>query len=153
VSRVAPQPDEASRRRTARGTLVLGVLICLPRLVLVWFAAPVVDLLQIAATLLFVGGLLVIAFAIFRFKALRGPSVWPLGVAGIVAVLVAGVLVQVFPPGRSQIAYDGGVLAPPGAVAYQYLYVLLGALSQLGLMLVVGSVGVAISNRRSRRAG
>jgi hypothetical protein len=153
VSRIAAQPDEASRRRTARGTLILGILVLLPRLVLVWFAKPVVDLLQIAATLVFVGGLLVIAFAIFRFKALRGPSVWPIGVAGVVCVIVAGVLVLLFPPGQSQIAYDGGVLAPPSAIAYQYAYLALGAMSQLGLMLIVGSVGVAITNRRSRRAG
>jgi hypothetical protein len=153
MSRVAAQPDESARRRTARGTLILGILICVPRLVLVWFARPVVDILQVATTLLFVGGLLVIAFAIFRYRSLRGPSVWPLGVAGVVCVAVAGILLKVFPAGQAQLAYDGGVLAPPAAIAYQYFYVALGAMSQLGLMLIVGAVGVAITNRRSRRAG
>lgn len=152
MSRVAAQPDEASRRRAARGTLILGLLILLPRLVLVWFARPVVDILQIAATLVFVGGLLVIAFAVFRFNALHGPSVWPVGVAGVGCVLVAGVLVVLFPAGQAQIAYDGGVLAPPSAIAYQYAYLALGAMSQLGLMLIVGAVGIAITNRRTRRA-
>jgi hypothetical protein len=152
MSRVAQQPDGAARRRTARGTLLLGILICVPRLVLVWFARPVVDILQVATTLLFVGGLLVIAFAIFRYKALRGPSVWPLGVAGVVCVLLAGILLKVFPAGQAQLAYDGGVLAPPAAIVYQYCYVALGGMSQLGLMLIVGSIGVAITNRRSRRA-
>jgi hypothetical protein len=153
VSRVAQQPDEAARRRTARGTLLLGVLICVPRLVVVWFAQPLVDILQIATTLLFVGGLLVIAIAVFRYKALRGPGVWPLAVAGVAGVIVAGVVLKVLPPGQAQIAYDGGVLAPPAAVAYQYFYVLLGAMSQLGLMLIVGAIGVAITNRRTRRSG
>ncbi|MBW4040892.1 MAG: hypothetical protein HIU86_02020 [Acidobacteria bacterium] len=152
MSRVAPQPDEAARRRTARGTLILGILICVPRLVLVWFARPVVDILQVATTLLFVGGLLVIAVAIFRYKAIRGPSVWPLAVAGVVCVLLAGVLLKVFPAGQAQLAYDGGVLAPPAAIAYQYGYVALGGMSQLGLMLIVGAIGVGITNRRSRRA-
>ena len=151
MSRIAAQPDEAARRRTARGTLLLGLLILVPRLVLVWFARPVVDILAIGTTLVFVGGLLVVAFGVFRFKALHGPSVWPIGVAGAVSVLVAGVVLRLLPPGQAQIAYDGGVFTPPAAIAYQYFYLLLGAMSQLGLMLIVGAVGIAITNRRSRK--
>lgn len=131
---------------------MLGILICVPRLVLVWFARPVVDILQLATTLLLVGGLLVVAIALFRYKALRGPSVWPLGLAGVLCVLAAGVLVAVLPPGQAQIAYDGGVLAPPAAIAYGYFYLALGAVSQLGLMLIVGTIGRAIMNARTRRA-
>jgi hypothetical protein len=152
VSRVAAPPDPIASRRAAWGTLVLGVLFCLPRLVLVWFARAVFDVLQIGSTLLFVAGLLVIAIAIFRFRALRTERVLAIGVAGAIGVAVAAVVVAVAPPGSAQVAYEGGLLAPPAAIAYQYLYVALGGLSQLGLMLVVGAVGVGITHWRSRRA-
>ena len=143
MSRVAAQPDEAARRRTARGTLLLGLLICVPRLVLVWFARPVVDILAVGTTLVFVGGLLVIAFGDLpvqgaarteRLAARRRRRGERAG---------RGIVLRLLPAGQAQIAYDGGVLAPPAAIAYQYFYLLLGAMSQLGLMLIVGAVGVA----------
>jgi hypothetical protein len=151
MSRVAPQPDLPTRRRRARGTLILGILICLPRFVLVWFVSPLFDLLQIAATLLFVGGLLVIAIGIFQLRLLTTRVVWPIGVIGALGVVAAAIIVQIAPPGGARIAYEGSVIAPPAAVAYQYVYLVLGGMSQLGLMLIVGAVGLAITNRRSRR--
>ena len=153
MSRVAPQPDRPTRRRAARGTLVLGLLVCLPRLIVAWLVLPpAFDVLLVALTLLFVAGLLVIAVAVFRFQALRTDVVWPIGVVGAVAVLVSGIVVRLAPAGTAApLDYDGGLLAPPAAIAYQYLYLLLGAMSQLGLMLIVGAVGVAITHRRSAR--
>jgi hypothetical protein len=77
--------------------------------------------------------------------------VLPLAVAGLAAVVVAGVLVRAFPAQGAPIPFDGGLLAPVPVVLHQYLYLLLGALSQLGLMVVVGAAGRAITARRSRR--
>jgi len=151
VSRVAEQPDPATRLRRARGILVLGLLACLPRVVLVWFVAPVLDLLQVIATLVFVGGLLLVAIGVFNLRLIRTRTVWPVGVIGAVSVAVAAIVVRLVPPGTAPFAYGGSFVAPPAAVAYQYGYLLLGAMSQLGLMLVVGAVGLAITHRRSRR--
>lgn len=151
MSRIAAQPDPATRRRQAHGLLVLGLLACLPRVVLVWFVSPALDIWQVVATLVFVGGLLVLALAIFQFRLLRTEVVWPIGVIGVVAVAIAAVVVLLVPPGTAPFAYSGSLIAPPAAVAYQYLYLLLGAMSQLGLMLVVGAVGLAITHWRSRR--
>jgi hypothetical protein len=152
MSRVAPEADEPTRRRAARGTVILGLLLLVPRLVLAWFAGPILDLLQVAAVLVFVGGLLVIAFGIFRYRMLRNGRIWPIAVIGAACVLLAGILVTTFPPGKAQIAFEGGVLVPPSVIAYQYLYFALGAMSQLGLMLLVGSIGSAVVAYRSRRA-
>ncbi|WP_375387329.1 hypothetical protein [uncultured Amnibacterium sp.] len=153
MSRVAPQPDRATRLRRARGTLILGLLLCLPRAVLVWFVSPALDLLQVVTTLVFVGGLLVIAIAIFQLRALRTEAVWPIGLIGVASVAIAAVAVLLVPPGTAPFAYGGSLIAPPAAAAYQYGYLLLGAMSQLGLMLIVGAVGLAITHRRSRRTG
>jgi hypothetical protein len=153
VSRAAPPPDREALRRRARRFALGGLAACLPRLVLVWFVLPpAFDLLLVAVTLLFVGGLLLLAIAIFQAAALRTGRVLPIGVAGAVGVVLAGIVVRAAPAGGSPVAYDGGVLAPGIAVLYQYAYLLLGAMSQLGLMLVVGTVGVALSRRRSNRA-
>ena len=151
MSRLAAQPDPATRRRQARGLLVLGLAGCLPRIVLVWFVSAALDLWQVVATLVFVGGLLVIAIAIFQLRLLRTEKVWPIGVIGAVGVAVAAVVVQLVPPGTAPFAYGGSLIAPPAAVAYQYFYLALGAMSQLGLMLIVGAVGLAITAWRSRR--
>lgn len=152
MSRIAPPPEPAVVRRRARRALLIGVALCLPRLVLAWLVLPpAFDLLLIAVTLLFVGGLLAVAIAVFQFVALRTERVLPIAVAGAVGVLLAGVIVTAFPAQGAPVAFDGGLVAPAAVVLHQYLYLLLGAMSQLGLMLVVGSLGVAITRLRSRR--
>jgi hypothetical protein len=153
MSRVAPPPQKDVLRRRARRALLIGVACCLPRVVLAWLVLPpAYDLLLIAVTLLFVGGLLAIAIAVFQFVALRTERVLPVAVVGALAVLVAGVVVGMFPAQGAPVAFDGGLIAPVAVVLHQYLYLLLGAMSQLGLMLVVGAVGVAVTRLRTRRA-
>jgi hypothetical protein len=153
MSRVAPPPEPAVLQRRARRALLIGVACCLPRLVLAWLVLPpAYDLLLIAVTLLFVGGLLAIAIAVFQFAALRTERVLPIALVGVVAVVAAGVVVGLFPAQGAPVEFDGGLVAPVAVVLHQYLYLLLGALSQLGLMLVVGSIGVAVTRWRTRRA-
>jgi hypothetical protein len=153
MSRVAPPPEPAVLRRRARRALLIGVACVVPRLVLAWLVLPpAYDLLLIAVTLLFVGGLLAVAIAVFQFVALRTERVLPIVVAGLVGVVLAGVLVRAFPAEGAPVAFEGGLVAPAPVVLHQYLYLLFGALSQLGLMLVVGSIGVAVSRWRTRRA-
>jgi hypothetical protein len=153
MSRVAPPPQKDVLRRRARRALLIGVACCVPRLVLAWLVLPpAYDLLLIAVTLLFVGGLLALAIGVFQYVGLRTDRVLPVGVAGALAVVAAGVLVEAFPPQGAPVEFHGGLIAPVAVVLHQYLYLLLGAMSQLGLMLVVGAVGVAITRWRTRRA-
>ena len=153
MTRVAPPPEPAVLRRRARRALLIGVACVVPRLVLAWLVLPpAYDLLLIAVTLLFVGGLLAIAIAVFQFVALRTERVLPIVVAGLAGVVLAGALVSAFPAEGAPVAFDGGLIAPAPVVLHQYLYLLLGATSQLGLMLVVGSIGVAVTRWRTRRA-
>jgi hypothetical protein len=147
MSRVAPPPEPAVLRRRARRALLIGIACLLPRLVLAWLVLPpAYDLLLI------VGGLLAIAIAVFQLVALRTERLLPIVVAGVAAVVVAGAVVSAFPAQGAPVAFDGGLIAPAAVVLHQYLYLLLGALSQLGLMLVVGSIGVAVTRWRTRRA-
>lgn len=153
MTRVAPPPEPAVLRRRARRAMLIGVACCLPRIVLAWLVLPpAYDLLLIAATLLFVGGLLAVAIAVFQLVALQTERVLPIAAVGALAVLLAGVLVGMFPAQGAPVEFDGGLIAPIAVVLHQYLYLLLGAMSQLGLMLVVGSIGVAVTRWRSRRA-
>lgn len=136
-------------RRTA---LLVGGLLLVPRIGLAWIASadPVA---QLVATLLLVAGLFVLGGALIRIWLSRHERVLPVALVGVGLVLVAGLALRVRPPGEGDpIRYSGGLLAPPAAALEQWLYLLVAAASQLGLVLLVGSVGVALARWAGRRA-
>lgn len=147
----APQERDVRRRRLVR-LLLVGAALTLPRFALAFFAGPATDALQIATVLLLVVGVAVAASAVLRLWLLRSRRVLPVAGAGIAVMLVTGLVVTARPAGTDQVAYEGGLLAPAPAVLFGVFYLALGALSQLGLFLVLGAVAAAISRWALRRA-
>jgi hypothetical protein len=144
-------------RRSARRPLVVGVLLCVPRLVLAWFLTPpALDPLQLALSFLLIAGLITIGVGLFRFLlAVRGDrTVWPLGLGGAAAVLVAGLLTSLLQPSTAGFSfyYEGGVVVPVIVVLYQYAWTLVGALWVIGLVFVLGAALLGLMRRRSARA-
>lgn len=140
------------RARTVRRLLVIGAVLLLPRLVLVWFLLPpAFDLLLVIATLVFVAGLFCIGAGLIRLQLLRGRRLLRTGLIGLVLIVAAGLVLQAAPAGGAAIAYGGGVVTPLPVALYNYLYLLIGAASQLGIVLVVGSVGAALARRFAGR--
>lgn len=136
-------------RRTA---LLVGGLLLVPRFVLAWIASPD-PIAQLIATLLLVAGLFVLGGALIRIWGARHNRVLPVGLVGVGLVLLAGLVLRIRPPGRgAAVPYAGGLLAPAPAALEGWLYVAVAAASQLGLVLVVGSIGVALSRWAARRA-
>ncbi|MFD1721122.1 hypothetical protein [Amnibacterium endophyticum] len=138
--------------RTVRRLLVVGVALMLPRLVLVWFLLPpAFDLLLVVATLVFVAGLFCIAAALIRHQLRRGRRLLWTGLAGLALVLLAGLVIGVAPAGGDAVAYDGGLLTPLPVALYNYLYLAVGAASQLGLVLLLGSFATGVGRLLARR--
>lgn len=143
--------DAAPRARAVRRLLTVGVVLLLPRLVLVWFLLPDAGgVLLLVATFVFVAGLFCIGGALIRRQLLRGGRLLWTGLVGLVLIVVAGAVVQAFPAGGDSVAYEGGLITPLPVALYNYLYLAIGAASQLGLVLLIGSVGTAIGRRLSR---
>lgn len=149
---VAVPPSLEARRRRLRLAVLLGVGLSVPRFVVAWLVLPpAFDLLLIAVTLLLVAGMVVLAASLARLWLLRSPRVLPVAIAGLAALLIAGLAFRIWPPGGPTVAFEGGVFAPPSVALYLSFYLLLGALSQFGLFMLVGSAGLAIT-RRGRAA-
>lgn len=144
--------DPPARRRRIVRVLVIGVLLLVPRFALAFLAGPATDAAQLLATLLLVAGTVVIASALTRLWLLRSSRLLPVAAAGVAALLVAGIVTGLRPPGGAQVAYQGGLLAPLPAALYSLFYLALAALSQLGLFLLLGAFGLAVSRWAARRA-
>lgn len=133
--------------------LAVGVLLCVPRLVLSWLVLPsAYDLTSIIFTLALVAGVLVLALAAIRLWLLRSKRLVPVVAIGLAAVAVAGVLVHVFPPGNDAVAYSGSLFAEPSRALQLTGYLLIGALSQFGVFLVIGGLALALNRFRTARA-
>ncbi|MDQ1530328.1 MAG: hypothetical protein QOE37_433 [Microbacteriaceae bacterium] len=149
------RPADGEGRRSARRPLVVGVLLCVPRLVLAWFLTPpALDPLQLALSFLLIAGLITIGVGLFRFLlAVRGDrTLWPLGLGGAAAVLVAGLLTPLLQPSTVAFAYSGGPFVPPHVVLYQYAWTLVGALWVIGLVFALGAALLGLMRRRAARA-
>jgi hypothetical protein len=153
MSRVAAVPGPAEQRRSIRRTAAIGVVLTLPQLVSGWLLLPSGwDLVSLLLPFLYVAGVLVLAVAATRAWRLRSDRLLPIAVAGLAAVLVATALFGAWPPDQAQYLDTGTVLVPIGrALHLTYLFVLVGALWQFGLFLLLGSLGTALTRRRSRR--
>jgi hypothetical protein len=124
----------------------VGVVLLLPRLVLVWFLG--LDVLQVVASLLLFAGLVVLGIALLRLLLARRPSgrLWPVASAGIGCVLLAGVLTAALRP-TAVTSTGNGVVAAPVAL-FQYGWTIVGAVWVVGLVLALGSAVVALQRRR-----
>lgn len=135
-----------ARPARSRVLALVGALLLLPRLVLAWFLG--LDLLQLVASLLLIGGLVLIGVALYRLLLARDPQrrLWPLALAGVAAVLVAGLLT---PSLRgTPVAYSGNGIVPAPVVLFQYAWTLVGAVWVIGLVFVFGSLTVGLQRRR-----
>ncbi|GAA2751503.1 hypothetical protein [Amnibacterium kyonggiense] len=153
MSRVAPPPDPETRRRGMRRLLLVAIALCLPIIVLAWFVVPAGwDALAIITTLAYVAGVLALSVFVTSVVQLRTQRLWPRVAIAVAAVIAGAVLLQVWPPDQAQIAYASGqVLAPPErALHLTYLYVLVFAPWQLGVFVLFGTVGAALTRWRSR---
>lgn len=147
------RPAGAPRRSFGRPLLV-GVLLCVPRLVIAWFLTPpALDPLQLLLAFLLIAGLVTIGVTLFRMllAGRRERSLWPFGLAGLVAVLVAGLLTPLLQPSTVAFAYTGGPFVPAHVVLYQYLWTLVGALWLIGLVFALGAALLGLRRRRSAR--
>jgi hypothetical protein len=137
--------DAAARPGRTRLALVLGVLLMLPRFVLAWFLG--LEVLQLVASFLLIAGLVVIGVVLFRLLLARSPRrrLWPLGLAGVAAVLVAGLLTPLLR--GTPVAYAGGVVVPAPVVLFQYGWTLVGAVWVIGLVFAFGAVGMGLRRR------
>ena len=135
----------AARRAGPRIGVVLGVALLLPRLVLAWFLG--LDALQLVASLLLIAGLVVLGVALFRLLLARRPGrpLWPLAVAGIAGVLIAGLLTPLLRSGP--VAYSGDGMVPAPIVLFQYGWTLIGAVWVIGIVFAVGSAITALQRR------
>lgn len=153
MSRVAAPPSLEERRRRLHLAVLLGVVLALPRFVVAWLVLPpAFDLLLIAVTLSLVAGMVVLAASLARLWLLRSPRVLPVAITGLAVLLIAGLVVRIWPPVGAAVAFEGGLFAPPSVALYLMLYLMLGALSQFGLFLLIGSAGLAITRTRTARA-
>jgi hypothetical protein len=154
MSRVAPPPDPAEQRRGIRRIALIGAVLTLPQIVSGWFVLPSGwDLVSLVLPFVYVAGVLVLAVAVTRAWRLRSERSLPIALAGVGAIVLATVLFSLWPPDPAQYLDTGTVLVPLGrAVHLTYLFVLVGALWQLGLFLLLGSIGSAVTRWRSRRA-
>jgi hypothetical protein len=120
------------------------VLLALPRLILAW--VPGLDGVQFAASFLMIAGLVMLGIALYRLLLARRPTrpLWPLALAGVVGVLVAGLLTPLLR--GTPTAYSGG-LVPVPVVLFQYGWTLVGAVWVIGLVFAVGSAVVAMQRR------
>ncbi len=144
--------SDATRRRRLLRAIGIGCLLLVPRIALAWLVLPsAYDLTQIVVTLVFVGGLFAIGVSLVRLRALRNRSLLPVAIGGLAAIVVAGLVLRVVPPSGEAVAYTGGLLAPAPVALAQWLYLAIGGLSQLGLVLLIGSVGAALSRRFAPR--
>ena len=154
MSRPAAAPGVDRQRRAIRLTLVAGVLLCVPRLVLAWFLLPSsYEIPQLIGSLLLFAGLVTIGVGLFRILWMRTGRLLPLAIGGAAAVVLAGVLTRLQPPEGAAIAYSGGVLTPPDIVAYQYFWTVVGAVWQVGFVFVAGALLMGTTRYRAARAG
>ena len=138
--------------RGRRAALITGGVLLVPRILLALLAAPD-PVAQLLLTLLFAAGVFVIGGALVRLWLHRHSRVLPVALVGIGLVVVAGLVIQARPPGRGDgVPFSGGLLAPAPAALEQLLYLAVGGVSQLGLVLVVGAIGAAVTRWAARRA-
>lgn len=142
----------ATRRRRLVRAALIGCLLLVPRIALAWLVLPsAYDLTQIVVTLVFVAGLFVIGASLVRLRALRNQALLPVAVGGLAAIVTAGLVLRAVPPSGESVAYTGGLIAPAQVALAHWVYLAIGGLSQLGLVLLVGSVGAAVSRRLAAR--
>lgn len=135
-----------ARPARSRMLALVGVLLLLPRLVLAWFLG--LDVLQLVASFLLIGGLVVLGIALFRLLLARNPKrpLWPLALAGVAGVLVAGLLTPLLR--GTPVAYSGNGIVPAPVVLFQYGWTLVGAVWVIGFVFVLGSISVGLQRRR-----
>jgi hypothetical protein len=88
-----------------------------------------------------------LGIALYRWLLARRPTrpLWPLAVAGIAAVLVAGLLTPLLR--GTPTAYTGNGLVPVPVVLFQYGWTVVGAIWVVGLVFALGSATVALQRR------
>lgn len=152
MSRPAAERGDVTRRRRLVRALGIGCLLLVPRIALAWLVLPsAYDLTQVVVTLVFVAGLFTIGVSLVRLRALDRRTLLPVAVGGLAAIVTAGLVLRAVPPSGEAVAYTGGLIAPAQVALAQWLYLAIGALSQLGLVLLIGSVGAVLSRRFAAR--
>ncbi|MGT2425981.1 hypothetical protein [Amnibacterium kyonggiense] len=155
MSRTAPSAEPEALRRGMRRLLLIALVLCLPIIVLAWFVVPAgLDALTVVTAFAYVAGVLALSVAVTYAVRLRTLRLWPRVALAVAAVVVGAVLLRAWPPDQAQIAYaPGQVLAPPErALHLVYLYVLVFAPWQLGVFLLFGTVGAALTRWRAGAA-
>lgn len=154
MTRVAPLPDPADRRRSIRRIADMGAVLVLPQLVAAWFVLPAGwDVVSLVLPFLYIAGVLVLSVAATRAWTLRSDRLLPVAVAGVGCVVVATALFSVWPPDQAQFFDTGTVLVPfIRGLHLLYLFLLAGGLWQFGLFVLAGSFGTAVTRWRTVRA-